>query len=298
MLDVGDVLQRFELDFPAVRAGGQANDLGHQARFARDCGADGGSAAGEGLIGIGEAGVVSGCALGVAEFHRAGLEVELALDDGGQRVGGPGEHRVPEGVEACLVGTDLFAGFVLHTLAADDDAVLVLGDHFLHPIEESGFIQRNFRQHDDVRWVGGIALLGQDGSGSDPAGGPAHDFDDAAGAVIGGHGTDIEADFHHGGRVVLDHRAVSRAVVGGRQVVVDGLGHTHHAHVITALHRLQMDFVSGILGIVAARVEKIADVVGGEDLEKTVHVLSRLFGLLLEIDLVAAGAESRRRRVP
>ena len=247
MLDIGDVLQRFELDLPAVRAGRQADNLRHQTRLARDSGADGCGAAGEGFIGIGETSVVSGRALGIAEFHRACLEVELALDDGCERVGGSGEHRVSKGIEAGFIGANFFAGFVLHTFATDDHAVLVFGDHILHPIEECSLIQGDFWQHDDVRWVGRIALFGQDSSSSDPAGGAAHDFDDAARAVISGHGTDIEADFHHRGRVVLDHRTVARAVVGDRKVVVDGLGHTHHAQVVAALHRLQMDFVRGVL---------------------------------------------------
>ena len=241
---------------------------------------------------------MSGRALGIAEFHRAGLEVELALDDRCQRVGGSGEHRVSKGIEAGFVGANFFAGFVLHTLAADDHAVLVFGDHFLHSIEECSLIQGDFGQHDNVRRVGRIALLGQDSSSSDPTSGSAHDFYDAARAVIGGHGTHVEADFHHRGRVVLDHRTVAWAVVGDRKVIVDGLGHTHHAQVVAALHRLQMDFVRGVLGIVAARVEKEADVVGFKDLEETVHVFGRFFGILVEINLVAAGAQCGRGRVP
>ena len=152
-----------------------------------------------------------------------------------------------KGIEAGFVGANFFAGFVLHTLAADDHAVLVFGDHFLDPIEECSLIQGDFRQYDDVRRVGRIALFGQDSSSSDPTSGAAHHFNDAARAVISGHGTDIEADFHHRGRVVFDHRTVSRAVVGDRKVIIDGLGNTHHAHVVAALHCLQMDFVRGVL---------------------------------------------------
>jgi hypothetical protein len=50
------------------------------------------------------------------------------------------------------------------------------------------------------------------------------------------------------------------------------------------------DLVGRVLGVVAADVEEIADVVGLEDLEHALVVL-----LLLE--LVAAGAERRARRV-
>ena len=87
-------------------------------------------------------------------------------------------------------------------------------------------------------------------------------------------------------------------MVGDRKVVVDGLGHTHHAQVVAAFDRLQMNLVRGVLGIVAARVEKVADIVGFKDLEETVHVFGRLFGLLVEINLVAAGAQCSRGRVP
>ena len=87
-------------------------------------------------------------------------------------------------------------------------------------------------------------------------------------------------------------------MVGDRKVVVDGLGHTHHAQVVAAFDRLQMNLVRGVLGIVAARVEKVADIVGFKDLEETVHVFGRLFGLLAEINLVAAGAQCSRGRVP
>ena len=155
----------------------------------------------------------------------------------------------------------------------------------------------DFGQEDDVGRIGGVAALGQDGAGGDPAGGAAHDLDDAAGAVVGGHAGDVDADFHDGGGVVLDDGAVAGAVVGVRQIVVDGLGHADDAQVVAALDGLLVDLVRGVLRIVAADVEEIADVVGLEHLEQPVHVLRGLLGLLLEIDLVAAGAQRGRRGV-
>ena len=143
-----------------------------------------------------------------------------------------------------------------------------------------------------------VALLGEDGPGGDPAGSATHHLDDAARAVVRGHGADVEADLHDGGAVVFDDRSVARAVVGVRQIVVDRLGHAVDAHVITALDGLLVDLVGGVLRIVATGVEEVADVVRGEDLEEAVHVLRGLGGLLLEVELVATGAERRRRRVP
>ncbi len=58
-----------------------------------------------------------------------------------------------------------------------------------------------------------------------------------------------------------------------------------------------MDFVGGVLRIVAATIEEVADVVGLEHLEKPLHVFGGLFRSFLEIELVTAGAEGRRRGV-
>ena len=82
-----------------------------------------------------------------------------------------------------------------------------------------------------------------------------------------------------------------------RQVVVNGLGHADDAHFVAALDGLLVDLVRGVLGIVAADVKEVADVVGLEHLEQPVHVFGGLLRLLLEIDLVAAGAQRGGGRV-
>ena len=125
----------------------------------------------------------------------------------------------------------------------------------------------------------------------------AHDFDDAAGAVIRRHAGDIEANFDDSRGVVLDHRAVAGAVVGVRQIVIDGLGHADHPHFVVAFDGFLMNFVGRVLRIVAADVKEIADVVGLKNFEQPVHILRGLFGLLLEIDLVTAGAQRGGGRV-
>ena len=95
----------------------------------------------------------------------------------------------------------------------------------------------------------------------------------------------------------LTDRTVARAVVGVRQVVVNGLGHADDAHFVTALDGLLVDFMGGVLGIIAADVKEIADVVRLEDLEQAVHVPGGLFGLFLEINFVTAGAQRGGRGV-
>lgn len=58
-----------------------------------------------------------------------------------------------------------------------------------------------------------------------------------------------------------------------------------------------MDFVGRILRVVTTRVKEIPDVVRLENLEESIHVPGCLLRLLVEIDLVPAGTESRRRGV-
>ena len=78
-------------------------------------------------------------------------------------------------------------------------------------------------------------------------------------------------------------------MVGAEQVIVNGLGHAHHAAVV--IHRLHVliDLVAGVHGVVAAVIEEIAHVVLLEHLQNAliVGVVQLRVG-----DLVPAGAES------
>ena len=147
-----------------------------------------------------------------------------------------------------------------------------------------------------MRGVAGGAA-GQHGTGGNPTRRPAHDFNETARAVISGHAFYIGGDFHDGGAAVFDGGTVAGAVVGVRQVVVNRLGDADDAHFVAALDGLLVDFMGGVLGIVAADVKEIADVVRLEDLEEAVQVARGLFGLFLEIELVAARAQRGRRGV-
>ena len=233
-----------------------------------------------------------GGALGIAEFHRACLEFELAVDDFGKRLGRAREYRMSERVEPCLVRTEFISIHVLDPFADDHDAVTKLVNGLLHLGEERLLVERDFRHQDDVRPVGRFAL-GQDGAGREPAGGPAHDLDYAAGAVVGGHAGDVLCDLHHGRGVVLGRATVAGRMVGVGQVVVDGLGHADASHREAPLDCLVMQLVVGILRIVAAGVEKITDVVRLEDIEQSVHVPGGLLGVFLELNLVAASTQRR-----
>src|SRR5258706_16013320 len=82
-----------------------------------------------------------------------------------------------------------------------------------------------------------------------------------------------------------------------RQIIIDGLWHTDNAQFVTAGDGLLMNLMGSVLGIIAARVEKITNVVGREDLEQTVHIEGSPFRFLLEIQFVAASPKRGRRSV-
>ena len=80
-------------------------------------------------------------------------------------------------------------------------------------------------------------------------------------------------------------------MVGVRQVVVDGFGHTDDAQVVASIKGLLVDFVRRVLGIVSAQVKEVADFVRPKNLEEPVHVPRGPFRFFLQIDFVAGGAQ-------
>ena len=160
----------------------------------------------------------------------------------------------------------------------------------MHIREELLHVKVHFRQVDQIR--SGAAGRRQRGAAGQPAGVAAHDLHDRdrAGVIH----TAVFGHFHAGGRYVLGSTGKTGAVIGAEKVVVDGLGHTHHAAVpIVRLH-VTADLVAGVHGVVAAVIEEIAHVVFLKGLQNTpviriVRVRIRHF--------VAAGAQLRRRRV-
>ncbi len=203
-----------------------------------------------------------------------------------------------KGIEAGLVRSEFVTLRIFESFTANDDTVAVQSDDFLDAGKEFFRIECDFGQEDDMGRIGGVSLFGKYGSSSDPTGGASHDLNDAARSIIGGHRTDIETDLHHGGAVVFDDAAITGAVVGTGKVVIDSLRNTHDAHFVAPLSGFEMDFVGGILGVIAAGVEEVTYVVGFKDLEQAVHISSGLFGFLFEVEFVAARAEGRGRCVP
>ena len=79
-------------------------------------------------------------------------------------------------------------------------------------------------------------------------------------------------------------------MVGEREIVIDRLRDADDAELVALRLRELGDLVGGVLGVVAADVEEVADVVRLEDFKDAVEI-----GLLLE--LVTAGAEGGAGRV-
>ena len=114
----------------------------------------------------------------------------------------------------------------------------------------------------------------------------AHDLDDAdhAGIVH----TGVLIDLHAAGGDILGGRSEAGAVVRAEKVVVDGLGHAHHAALIADLLHIFGDLVAGIHGVVAAIVEEIADIVLFEDLQNALIIGIVHVGIS---HLIAAGTQ-------
>ena len=84
-------------------------------------------------------------------------------------------------------------------------------------------------------------------------------------------------------------------MVGAVEVVVDGLGHAHHAALIAHLLHVLGDLVAGVHGVVAAVIEEVADVILLEDLKNPLVVGVIHIGIS---QLVAAGTQSGGGGVP
>lgn len=82
-------------------------------------------------------------------------------------------------------------------------------------------------------------------------------------------------------------------MIGVRQIIINGFGHADHAHLEAAPDRLQVDFVGGVLRVVAPRVKEEADVMRLENLEQPLHVPGGRLRFLFEINLVTACAQRR-----
>ena len=99
-----------------------------------------------------------------------------------------------------------------------------------------------------------------------------------------------EAERAEWGRNEFNGTGVAGSVVGQRKIVIDRLGYPDDAQLVVLLLRELGNLIGRILRVVAADIEKVADIVRLEYLEHALEVL-----LLLQ--LVTAGAEGGSRRM-
>ncbi|MPN57262.1 hypothetical protein SDC9_204956 [bioreactor metagenome] len=121
---------------------------------------------------------------------------------------------------------------------------------------------------------------------------PAHDFQDHDRPRV--VDPRVLVDLHAGRGDVFRGAAVTGAVVGAEQIVVDRLRHAHDAAVVADGLQVPADLPAGVHGVVAAVIEKVAYVIFFEDLENTpvVGVVS-----LRVLHFITAGAEGGGGRV-
>ena len=79
-------------------------------------------------------------------------------------------------------------------------------------------------------------------------------------------------------------------MIRAEEVVVDGFGHAHHTAVIAHGLHILVDFVAGIHGVVAAVIEKVANVMLLKDLQNALVIGVIHSGVR---HLIAAGAKRR-----
>ena len=136
-----------------------------------------------------------------------------------------------------------------------------------------------------------IAAACKSGCSSDPACVAAHGFHHRAG-VERVEALCIAACLHGAGSDKFRHAAVARAVVRESQVIVHCFGHAHHDHLVAELRAQVLDLGSSVHGVVAACVEKVADIVSLEHLE---HALVVRPAVLELFQLVAAASQGCAR---
>ncbi len=160
-------------------------------------------------------------ALHVAEHRGARLLAGALLDLRGQPLADAAEADVAEGVDL-LVEQDLVALLRGCALGDHDDRRVLGLEAGLDPVADLLDVVLLLGDEDDV------GAAGDAGVQRDPASVPAHDLDDQHPVVRLGRG--VQPVDRLGGD---GHRGVeAEGVVGGVQVVVDGLRHADHLHAL------------------------------------------------------------------
>ena len=172
----------------------------------------------------------------------------------------------------------------------DDDRLLDEAQVF-DVVDELVGVERDFRQVDEVRAVA-VRVIGEHGSGGQPAGVTSHDLDDAEFRFGRAEGLVVTDDLLHRGGDELGGGAVAGRMVGHRKVVVDGLRDTDEFLIFPVHGSVVGQLFDGVHGVVAADVQEVLDVVFLHEKE---HLL---IGVFVAFDLrqfVTAGAEERGR---
>ena len=144
-----------------------------------------------------------------------------------------------------------------------DDQVVFCLKTFFQRSKERFLVKIRLRQINQHRVVL-LEFAGKYGCCGQPAGMAAHDLNNGHHPSVIDPGVFVDLDA--GGGDILGGGGEAGAVVGSKQVVVDGLGHAHHAALIADLLHVLADLVAGVHGVVAAVVEEVAHVVLLEDL--------------------------------
>ena len=201
----------------------------------------------------------------------------------------PAELFVPEGILHFARGDEVAVG-VGEALACHYEAEAVFLEAFLNLRQEVFGVERHFGQQYDVRGVLGlVAALCDARARRYPPGVPAHHFDNGYEVVVA-HGLVVEGELPDGGGKVFNDAAVSGAVVGDGEVVVNRLCDSYDSHFIALGRGVVGYFVGGVLRIIAAYIKEEAYVVRLEHLYYAREIL-------FAPELVTAGAEGGPGRV-
>jgi hypothetical protein len=145
-------------------------------------------------------------------------------------------------------------------IADDDDAIVVAIHAFAHSLQECTLVEGHLGEQDDVWRIPGIAAR-EAACCRDPARMPTHDLENEHLGRGLCHRQHVERRFLRRYGHVLGDRSESRAVVGHRQIVVDGLGDAQALHREAHLPGDLGYLVGGIHRVIAAVVKEVAYVV-------------------------------------
>src|SRR5258706_11391229 len=234
---------------------------------------------------------MAGGALQVVGERPVILVFQSVLDELRDDLPRAAQLRMAESVLQTGLGKE-FPLPVAQALRHGDRAVPVAFHDSLDPLEELLLVELDLGKKEYLRRVA-FPVGGEAAGCGDPPRVPAHYFHHEDPRRSLRHRGDVEPRFANRGRNVFRDRPETRAVVGDRKIVVDGLGNAHANERVSELFADLRDLPSGVRGIVAAVVEEEADVVGPEYVDQAL-VMCPVF--IDTFQLVAPRAERATRR--